>query len=114
MLKTYSEKNQFGGYTHEILITPSIMLRFTEMDTHTIEIELIQKKFLGKNKVHFSFITHESLGGAVIVAITRMKIDSRNLPFTIDFGMLNRIEDNVLAFILENRHELSKSTIVKL
>lgn len=114
MLQTFANRNKYGGYTHEIQITPLIIFKFTEKDTQTIEIELLEKRIFRKDKVYFSFISHDTLGGSVIKAFGRMKIESDNLPFDIDFRKLNNLEDRVLAFLLEYRHEIMKRSIVKL
>jgi len=114
MFITYTKKNKLGGYTHEIEITPIVAITLTEMDTQTIQVELVEKRIIGKNKVFFTFLSHESIQKTVMKAFGRLKFPSSTLPIERDLGKINRLEDRVLDFLLEHRKAISESTIVGL
>ena len=65
MFNTYTERNKYGGYTHEIKIDSTYFMRLIEMGARNINVELIEKRILKKNKVHFSIFNHDSLVGSV-------------------------------------------------
>jgi hypothetical protein len=53
---TFSAKNKYGGYTHEIQILPYLVIRLNEVDPNTINIKLIEKRI---NKKQDSFFLHQ-------------------------------------------------------
>jgi hypothetical protein len=113
-MTTFTDKNKFGGYTHEIEFSPIIVLRLIEMDPETIHVEFVEKRIIRKDKVFFTFISHSSLHKAISEAFGRMKYPSGPLPIQRDLGKINRFEDKVLDFLLEHRKDIIRTSIVEL
>ena len=114
MMITFTEKNKFGGYTHEIEFSPIIVLRLIEMDPKTIQVEFVERRIIRKDKLFFTFISHSSLHEAITDAFGRMKYPSGPLPIERDLVKIDRFEKKVLDFLLEHRKDISRTSIVEL
>lgn len=111
MIKTYTKRNQYNGFTHDIDFTPFLFLRLTELDSNTINVELIEKKLFRKT-IHLAFVSHEPLINTVITAFGKLMF-TRNLKVEFDFSKLNSFEDKVLEFMNDYRSEIERTSIVK-
>lgn len=113
MFISYTNKNKYGGYTHEIEFTPILVLRFTEMDTTTVQIEFLEKRILFKDKVFLTLISHGSLSEAVMKSFNMLLFPPKPLPFERDLEAIDRLKDDVLKFMFENSENIAKNSIVK-
>lgn len=114
MLISYTNQNKYGGYTHEIEFTSILVLRFTEIDKTTVEIELLEKRILFKDKVFFTLVSHGSLSEAVAKSFNMLLFPPKPLPFERNLGAINRLKEDVLNFMIENRENIAKHSIVKI
>lgn len=114
MIITYTKRNEFGGFNHEIEFTPTLKLFFKELDSQTINVEFIEKRIFGKDKKIFTFISHQPLVGTVIAAFSEIMFPVRHTrDYDINLQKLNQLVDQILEFMAEHKKEISKSSIVQ-
>ena len=114
MLITYTKKNEFGGFNHEIEFNPTLKLVFKELDTQTINVEFLEKRIFGKDKKFFTFISHKPLVDTVIAAFGEIMFPIRHKrDYEINLQGLYQFEDQILNFMVEHKNEIVKNSIVK-
>jgi len=109
-----SIKNDFGGYTHEIIVTQTLMFKFIETDPYTINVEFIKKGFWGNEKIISSYTSQRTLIMSIINAFGKIMFNPQvHKVFKIDVNYINQFEDKVLDYMAKNSKEISEKSIVK-
>jgi hypothetical protein len=114
MLITFTKKNKYGGYTHEIEILPYLLIRLNEMNSTTINVELIEKRVLQKEKIHFSFSYPNTLVNAINIGYSEMKHPVRHTPQEqLDHDFLDSHWREVINFVIRHQDDIKKKSIVQ-
>lgn len=111
MIITFTQKNKFGGYSHEIKLNPLFFIRVTETSNRNFLIELVERGMFSK-KVHFSKPVEgnykDLINETVIIFL------DENLLFNLSLNSFQAQEwiTNFYSFIESKKENLKKLTIL--
>ena len=112
MIITFTQKNKFGGYTHEIKLNGIYFIRITETTNKNFLIELVEQGLFSK-KVHFA----KPVEGAYnnILHETALILQDENLLYNLNFTPEQALEwmIKLCSFVESKKENLMKLSILE-